>query len=89
MDRNERIISTNAADRRSFLAYFSGLGLSSTLFPGVLWAKLAAQTFPPKIPKPQQPASATITKSMLREAAAVAGLSFTDSQLDRMHRGRE
>ena len=27
-------------DRRSFLAYFSSLGLSSTLFPGVLWAKL-------------------------------------------------
>ena len=48
MDRNEKIISTNAADRRSFLAYFSGLGLSSTLFPGVLWAKLAAQTFAPQ-----------------------------------------
>jgi hypothetical protein len=27
-------------DRRSFLAYFSGLGLTSTLFPGVLWGKL-------------------------------------------------
>jgi len=27
-------------DRRSFLAYFSSLGLASTLFPGVLWGKL-------------------------------------------------
>jgi hypothetical protein len=27
-------------DRRSFLAYFSSLGLTSTLFPGVLWGKL-------------------------------------------------
>ncbi len=78
---------TNVPDRRSFLAYFSGLGLSSTLFPGVLWAKLAAQTSPPQNPKPQQPASATITKSMLREAATVAGLSFTDSQLDHMLEG--
>ena len=29
-------------DRRSFLGYFSSLGLSSTLFPGVLWAKIEA-----------------------------------------------
>ena len=28
-------------DRRSFMSYFAGAGLSSTLFPGVLWAKLA------------------------------------------------
>ena len=78
---------TNVPDRRSFLAYFSGLGLSSTLFPGVLWAKLAAQASPPQNPKPQQPASATITKAMLRDAATVAGLSFTDSQLERMLEG--
>ena len=59
-------------DRRSFLAYFSGVGLSSTLFPGVLWGKLEEQK------------AATVTKEMLREAAAVAGLTFTDQQLDRM-----
>src|SRR5689334_21842998 len=28
-------------DRRSFMSYFTGIGLASTLFPGVLWAKLA------------------------------------------------
>ncbi len=63
------------ADRRSFLAYFSGVGLSSTLFPGVLWGKLEEQK------------ATSITKEMLREAAAVAGLTFTEQQLDRMLEG--
>jgi Asp-tRNA(Asn)/Glu-tRNA(Gln) amidotransferase A subunit family amidase len=62
-------------DRRSFLAYFSGLGLASTLFPGVLWGTL------------QERKSATVTKEMLRTAAATAGLVFTDQQLDRMLEG--
>jgi Asp-tRNA(Asn)/Glu-tRNA(Gln) amidotransferase A subunit family amidase len=31
-------MKTSSRDRRSFLAYFSSLGLSSTLLPGVLWA---------------------------------------------------
>lgn len=62
-------------NRRSFLAYFSNVGLSSTLFPGVLWGKLEEQK------------AATVTKEMLREAAAVAGLTFTDQQLDRMLEG--
>ncbi|MGB9335794.1 MAG: hypothetical protein WCB14_12350, partial [Candidatus Acidiferrales bacterium] len=84
MDRDQET-PMHAPDRRSFLAYFSGLGLSSTLFPGVLWAKLATQTSSSQSSKPQPPA--TVTKSMLREAAAVAGLSFTDSQLDRMLEG--
>jgi Asp-tRNA(Asn)/Glu-tRNA(Gln) amidotransferase A subunit family amidase len=82
----------HAHGRRSFLAYFSSLGLSSTLFPGVLWSKMEekgaavhvvdddaeAQTTAVKI---------TITKEMLRDAAAVAGLAFTDQQLDRMLAG--
>lgn len=92
-------------DRRSFLAYFSSLGLTSTLFPGVLWGKLteariseaqlteesaakpsatnASESAPPQLtaPPPQ------ITKDMLRSAAAVAGLEFTDDQLDKMLKG--
>jgi Asp-tRNA(Asn)/Glu-tRNA(Gln) amidotransferase A subunit family amidase len=59
-------------DRRSFLGYFSALGLGSTLFPGVLWGRLQDQ-------KP-----ARVTKQMLRDAAAVAGVEFTDHQLDVM-----
>jgi hypothetical protein len=58
--------------RRSFLAYFSSLGLTSTLFPGVLWAKVQGQD------------SAKVTKDMLRDAASVAGLAFSDRQLDGM-----
>lgn len=59
-------------DRREFLAYFSSLGLTSTLLPGVLWAKA------------QEKKSAAVTKQMLREAAEVAGLQFTDQQMDQM-----
>src|SRR5271168_4971367 len=83
MKRKSKITHTQAQDipdRRSFLAYFSGLGLTSTLFPGVLWANLET-----KSPAQQQPAK--ITKAMLRDAAAVAGLSFTDQQIDRMLEG--
>jgi Asp-tRNA(Asn)/Glu-tRNA(Gln) amidotransferase A subunit family amidase len=83
MPHKSKIPQTHAQDipdRRSFLAYFSGLGLTSTLFPGVLWANLEKQS---ASPTPQQQ-PATITKAILREAATVAGLTFTDQQLDRM-----
>jgi Asp-tRNA(Asn)/Glu-tRNA(Gln) amidotransferase A subunit family amidase len=60
------------SDRRAFLACLSGLGLGSALFPNVLWARIEAE-------KP-----ARITREMLRSAAAVAGQTFTDQQLDQM-----
>jgi len=59
-----------ALDRRAFMAYFSGLGLGGTLFPGVLWARL------------QQ--GAPITKDVIDEAEQVAGLEFTDEERDLM-----
>jgi Asp-tRNA(Asn)/Glu-tRNA(Gln) amidotransferase A subunit family amidase len=62
-------------DRRRFLAYFSSLGLTSTLFPGVLWARV------------QNAGTPQITKEMLRDAASVAGLTFNDSALDDMLEG--
>ncbi|HKW97204.1 MAG TPA: amidase [Bryobacteraceae bacterium] len=62
-------------DRRIFLSYFAGLGLSSSLFPGALWAQV------------QQKSSGSVTRQMLKEAAAVAGLSFTEHELDRMLEG--
>ena len=64
--------------RRSFLTYFSSLGLGSTLFPGVLWGKLQDQKSSTSAKDP------AITKEMLRDAASVAGLTFTDPQLDAM-----
>jgi len=59
-------------DRRNFIAYFAGLGLSSTLFPGVLWAQV------------QQRSAQKITKEMLIAAERIAGLNFTDAQREMM-----
>ena len=56
------------ASRRGFISYFATIGLSSTLLPGVLWARL------------QDEKAARITAAMLKEALAVAGLEFTDEQ---------
>lgn len=53
-------------DRRDFLAYFSSLGLGSTLLPGVLWAKVSA--------------GAEITKETIAAAEEIAGVSFTDDE---------
>src|SRR5687768_4093717 len=53
---------TPTLDRRTFMGYFAGAGLSSTLFPGVLWAKLAA--------------GAEITVDTIASAEEVAGVSF-------------
>jgi Asp-tRNA(Asn)/Glu-tRNA(Gln) amidotransferase A subunit family amidase len=63
------------ADRRSFLAYFSSIGLGATLLPGVLWGKVETE-------QPEK-----ISKGMLRDAVTVAGLKFTDKQLDGMLTG--
>ena len=55
-------------DRRAFMAYFSGLGLSTTLLPGVLWAQANQQQGTP------------ITKEMVAAAEQIAGLEFTDEE---------
>src|SRR5574340_1205375 len=62
-------------DRRAFLSCFSGLGLTTTLLPGVLWAKVADAN-PPQL-----------TLEMLRDAAAVSGLEFTEEQLQQILKG--
>ena len=61
------------ARRRDFLVYFSGLGLASTLFPGALWAKM------------QPEGKATLEG--IRDAAKLAGLEFTESELEGMLEG--
>jgi Asp-tRNA(Asn)/Glu-tRNA(Gln) amidotransferase A subunit family amidase len=53
-------------DRRHFLAYFSSLGLGTTLLPGVLWAKVSA--------------GAEITSETIAAAEEIAGVSFTDDE---------
>jgi Asp-tRNA(Asn)/Glu-tRNA(Gln) amidotransferase A subunit family amidase len=57
-------------DRRSFMSYFTGIGLSSTLFPGVLWARLAA--------------GADITVDTIASAEEVAGLKFDQAERELM-----
>jgi len=57
-----------SADRRRFLACCSTLGLSATLFPGALWARLQD--------------GGPITSAMARGAAAVAGLTMSDEELE-------
>lgn len=57
--------------RRRFLAWCSGLGLGSTLFPGALWAESNA-------------GEATVTSDMIAAAARLAGLEFTDADRSEM-----
>ena len=69
------MLSATDQSRREFLGFFGSLGLSSTLFPGVLWAN---------VQNAQEP---KITRAMLKDAAVVAGLDFTDQELDAMLAG--
>jgi Asp-tRNA(Asn)/Glu-tRNA(Gln) amidotransferase A subunit family amidase len=54
--------------RRRFMSYFAGIGLGSTLLPGVLWGQL------------RQSGTQTITSDMLTNSLAVAGLEFNDTE---------
>lgn len=63
-----------SASRRKFLGYFSAAGLSSTLLPGVLWARL-------------QNGDRRVTADMIREAAAVSGLEFTAEEREQLATG--
>ncbi len=53
--------------RRCFLGYFGTLGLTSTLFPGALWAQTAD-------------GERRIDADMVNAAAGMAGLDFTEEQ---------
>ena len=68
MDRS----NGNERSRRNFLAYFSGAGLTTTLFPGVLWARF------------QESGAERVNIGMMQEAAALAGLQFTDEEYELM-----
>jgi Asp-tRNA(Asn)/Glu-tRNA(Gln) amidotransferase A subunit family amidase len=63
-------------DRRRFMGFFTAAGLSGTLFPGVLWARLQDQ----EEEEPQ------ITSEMIADAEAIAGLEFTDEEREMMRR---
>lgn len=61
------MLNNTGENRRRFLAYFSGIGMGSSLLPGVLWAEM------------QDGAGAQrVTDDMLKTALAIAGLTFSD-----------
>src|SRR5215472_13780456 len=61
------------AHRRRFLAYFSGIGLGSSLLPGALWAQAAQQQ--------EGGGESQINEQMVRDGLAIAGLSFKDEDV--------
>src|SRR3954470_7609530 len=61
--------------RRSFVGYFGGVGLASTLLPGVLWAKM------------QEQQADRITEEMVKDALAIAGLDFTEEERKQLVNG--
>ncbi|MFV2006024.1 MAG: amidase [Longimicrobiales bacterium] len=73
MTRPVSASTTPPLERRTFLAYMSGLGLGGTLFPGVLWARVQE--------------GQAITSEVLVDAAAVAGLDFSEEEREGMLRG--
>src|SRR5439155_19416933 len=68
-------MSDTKYDRRAFMAYFSSIGLGSTLLPGVLWAQVQGQQQGPEI-----------TKEMIASAEQITGLSFSDDERTQMVR---
>ena len=60
--------------RRSFLAFCSGAGLGSTLFPGALWAQVEDDQL-------------EVTIEMIDHAARLAGLAFSAEERERMLEG--
>ena len=54
-------------DRRTIIAFFAATGAANTLLPGVLWAQI-------------QPGTRKLTIEMVREAARLAGLNWTDQE---------
>jgi Asp-tRNA(Asn)/Glu-tRNA(Gln) amidotransferase A subunit family amidase len=65
----------SAATRRKFLAYFSSIGLTSTLLPGALWAEM------------QQRGAQQVTPDMLKSAMALTGLEYSDEERQQMLNG--
>src|SRR5262245_7237487 len=54
--------------RRRFMAHFAGIGMSSTLLPGILWAGM------------QQSGNERVTPVMMADALKLAGLEFSEEE---------
>ncbi|MFC1634221.1 amidase [Planctomycetota bacterium] len=69
---SSRTSETRQISRRRFTACLSGLGVTSTVLAGSLWAKI------------QESETTKITKEMLRVAENLSGLEFSDSERELM-----
>jgi Asp-tRNA(Asn)/Glu-tRNA(Gln) amidotransferase A subunit family amidase len=65
--------NTLLSDRRGFLAFLSTFGVTSTLFPGVLWSMAQEE--------------AKVTHEMIAHAASVAGIDIADEHREMMLEG--
>ena len=61
--------------RRRFMTFFSGVGLGSTLVPGILWAKM------------QEAGAPAITLEMLTTALKLGGVEYTEDERKAMVNG--
>ena len=58
-------------DRRTLLAFFAATGLANSLLPGTLWAQI-------------QPGTRKLTIDMVREAARLAGYTWSDQECEEL-----
>ena len=58
--------------RRRFITHFAGIGLGTTLAPGILWARM------------KDAGAKTITLEMVTDAMKLSGLDFTEAELKSM-----
>ena len=58
--------------RRRFMTYFAGIGLGTTLAPGIVWARM------------QDAGTQTITLAMVTEAMKLSGIALTEAELKAM-----
>ncbi len=65
-----RNLMSQQPDRRSFLATCTALGVGTTLFPGVLWARIVS--------------GAEITPQVIADAEQIAGVQFDDAEREMM-----
>ncbi len=61
--------------RRRFMAHFAGIGLGSTLVPGVIWARMQDQGTP------------RVTAAMVKEALRLQGVEIEDADAQAMAAG--
>ncbi len=64
-----------AETRRRFMTYFAGVGLGSTLAPGIVWARM------------QDAGTQTITLEMITDALKLSGIELTEDERKEMVAG--